>query len=320
MKTKTKKISRQTIVNRLEDALLRSTNTWNEEVQDLYEEILTTPHFAPLPLDAIVTMMYCSGLAVPHDTVQKFIQWGGKDLIATDYQIVSSYWKNALPHAQNDLMFLHAMGFNVYRLPTALIALLRLKTAQSDHIVANEIVEMNKRSPLPNSLHDPAYVVTQILCAAIGCGRLEVIRAVPQERFSQPAFVRSVLVPALLDGCSPTADTPLPAHALAVTQLILERVDNVCRQEVLNSLFNRIHLMIAPRSSFKQLSDIHKERVQKKLEYIEEILSVWNEKEVKQIKAVFTKFNLPPLAAFQAERIAKAVQSLQHTETFKRKM
>jgi len=316
---KTKRKSRQTVLNDLEACLLQSANVWTEHAQELYEEILTTPHFDPLPLDAVVSMMYRSANPVPHDTVEKIVALGGKDLISKDYQVVASYWKNAVHNAKHDLLFLRSLGFKAYKIPFALEVLLGLKTPEADQSV---IEELNRLQNAPRHMfNDRTTLIGNILSSAMANGRIEVLRAIHKENYAIPDFVRNTLVPALLRGCSPSManNFTLPAHAFAVTDFILNSLDNVCRKEALLAMQNDIKMTIIPRTSFKQLSEPRKEAVQRNITYLEEIEPLWNEKEYQNFKRFFHSFGLPPLSVFQAERIQKSLNSLDGP-SMKRKM
>lgn len=316
---KDKKISRQTVLNKLEKSLVLSANVWTEEAQNLYEEILTTPHFDPLPVDAVVSMLYRSGNSVPHETVKNIVELGGKDLISKNYQIVASYWKTAVYNAKHDLLFLRSLGFKAHQIPFALESLLTLKTPEADHVV---IEELNRLQNTPrNIFSDHSPLITNILSYAIANGRIEVLRAIRKENYALPGFVRSTLVPALLRGCEPTAanNFTMPAHAFGVSEFILKSLDDVCRKEAFASMQNEIKITMIPRTSFKQLPAAHKEAVERKISYLEEIGSLWNEKEYKEFKQFFHSWGLPPLSAFQAERLHKALKDVS-APNLKRKM
>lgn len=316
---KDKKISRQTVLSKLEKSLVLSANVWTEEAQNLYEEILTTPYFNPLPLDAVVSMLYRSGNSVPHETVENFVTLGGKDLISKDYQIVASYWKNAVYNAKHDLLYLRSLGFEVHRIPCALETLLTLKTPQADRAV---IEELNRLQASQNIFSDHISLVTDILSSAIANGRTDVLRAIHKENYAIPGFVRYRLVPALLKGCEPSFSNnfTMPAHAFAVSEYILKSLDNVCRNEAWTTMQNEMKMLIIPRSSFKQLPALHKEAVQRKITYLEEIEPLWDEKEYKKFKSFFHGLGLPPLAVFQAERIQKSLDNTIKLPSVKRKM
>jgi len=317
---KEKKISRQTVLSALEKSLVLSANVWTDESQNLYEEILTTPHFEPLTVDAVVSMLYRSGHPVPHATVQKIVELGGKESITKKYQIVASYWKNAVYNAKHDLLFLRSLGFNAHRIPYALDVLLTLKTPEGDQAV---IEELNRLQNTPRKIFsDHTTLITNILSSAIANGRIDVLRAIHKENYAVPWFVKSTLIPALFKGCVPssTNNFMLPAHTFAVSQFLLEALDHVCRKEAIASMQDEIKMMIIPRASFKQLSEVSQENIQRTLSYLEEIEPLWNEKEYKEFKRLFQIFNLPPLAVFQAERIQKSLTSAVELPVNKRKI
>jgi hypothetical protein len=316
---KTKKKSRQTVLNDLEACLLQSANVWTEQAQELYEEILTTPHFDPLPLDAVVSMMYRSANPVPHDTVEKIVALGGQDLISKDYQVVASYWKNVVHNAKHDLLFLRSLGFKAYKIPFALEALLSLKTTEADQCV---IEELHRLQNAPRHMfNDRTTLISNILSSAMANGRIEVLRAIRKENYAIPDFVRHTLVPALLRGCSPSMlnSFTVPAHAFAVTDFILNSLDDVCRKQALLAIQNDINMLIIPRTSFNQLPYPRREDVKRKITYLEEIEPLWNEKEYQNFKRFFHALALPPLAVFQAERIQKSLNYLD-VPNIKRKM
>lgn len=317
---KEKKISRQTVLNNLEACLLVSANVWTEEAQNLYEEILTTPHFDPLPLDAVVSMMYRSAHPVPHATVQTIVALGGKELIASDYQIVSTYWKSAIHNAKDDLLFLRSLGFKVHRIPHALNQLLALKTHAADEAVIEELDQLQTKQR--NIFSDRATVIGDVLSAAIANGRVEVLRSIHRENYAIPGFVKTTLIPALLRGCEPSAHNnfSVPGHAFAVTDFILTNLDAVCRKEAMAAIKDEIKMSIIPHTSFNQISEMRREHVQMKLKYLEEVEPLWDQKEYKEFKHFFTQWNLPPLASFQAERIEKAIASSVPSQSSKRKM
>lgn len=317
---KEKRISRQTVLNKLETSLVLSANIWTEESQNLYEEILTTPHFEPLPVDAVVSMLYRSGHPVPHETVTKIVELGGKDLISHNYQIVASYWKTAVYNAKHDLLFLRSLGFKAHRIPYALEMLLTLKSPDGDQAV---IEELNRLQDTPrNMICNHTTLITDILSYAIANGRIEVLRAIHRENYAIPGFVRHTLIPALLKGCLPSLSNNFtqPAHTFAVSQFILDSLDDVCRKEAFSAMQNEIKMAIIPHTSFKQLSAVRKEAVERKIRYLEEIEPLWNEKEYKDFKGFFQRFGLAPLAVFQAERIQKAVKELSPLPCVKRKI
>lgn len=317
---KEKKISRQTVLNKLETSLVLSANVWTEESQNLYEEILTTPNFAPLPVDAVVSMLYRSGHPVPHETVEKIVELGGKDLISKNYQIVASYWKTAVYNAKHDLLFLRSLGFKAHRIPFALEGLLTLKTSEADQAV---IEELNRLQNTPrNIFSDHTSLITNILSYAIANGRIEVLRAIHKENYAIPGFVRHTLVPALLKGCesSPSNNFTKPAHAFAVSKFVLESLDDVCRKEAFEAMQNEMKMTIIPRTSYKQLPQGRQEAVERKISYLEEIEPLWNEREYKDFKRFFHTFGLPPLAVFQAERLEKVLEDLSQQPSLKRKM
>lgn len=296
-----------------------SANVWTEESQNLYEEILTTPHFDPLPVDAVVSMLYRSGHPVPHETVKQIVELGGKDLISQNYQIVASYWKTAIYNAKHDLLFLRSLGFKAHKIPFALESLLTLKTPEADQAVIEELNRLQNTRCNIFSDHKP--LITDLLSYAIANGRIEVLRAIRKENYALPGFVRETLIPALLRGCEPTIsnDYTMPAHAFGVSQFILEALDDVCRKEAFASMQNEMKMRIMPRNSFKQLPQVHKESVERKIRYLEEIQPLWNDKEYKDFKQFFHKFGLPPLSVFQAERLHKALDDIS-APNLKRKM
>lgn len=317
---KEKKISRQTVMDDLERCLIQSANVWTDEAQNLYEEILTTPHFKPLPIDALVSMMYRSANPVPHATVQKIIALGGKELIASDYQIVATYWKNTIHNAKTDLLFLRSLGFQAHRIPYALTELLALKTNAADEAVIEELNHLQTKQR--NIFNDHATVIVDVLSAAIANGRVEVLRSIHRENYAIPGFVKRTLIPALLGGCEPSArnNFVVPGHAFAVTDFILKNLDAVCRKEAMAAIKDEMKMTMIPHTSFKKISETLREYVQMKLKYLEEIEPLWDQKEYKEFKHFFTQWNLPPLAAFQAERIEKAIASSVPSQTNKRKM
>lgn len=317
---KDKKVSRQTVVDDLERCLVLSANVWTDEAQNLYEEILTTPHFKPLPLDAVVSMMYRSANPVPPATVQTIVALGGKELIASDYQIVATYWKSAIHNAKDDLLFLRSLGFQAHRIPHALNELLALKTHAADEAVIDELDRLQTKQR--NIFNDHATIIGDILSAAIANGRVEVLRSIYRENYAIPGFVKRTLIPALLRGCEPSArnNFVVPGHAFAVTDFILKNLDAVCRKEAMTAIKDEMKMVLIPHTSFKKISEIKRECMQMKLKYLEEIEPLWDQKEYKEFKHFFTQWNLPPLAVFQAERLEKAIASSVPAQTSKRKM